>query len=123
MLSMVIGTRCDSRHHPGFHCLATLFVTVLFNLISIASQVWLLVRLLPIIIGTEVSNDNEWWANFVLQLDIADFLLAPESSEDEASLLSTMMSDHHEEFIRIYPSASITLKFHYLVHMPRLTSE
>ena len=92
---------------------------MLFNL---ASQMWLLARLLPIIIGAKVSDD-EWWANFILLLDIADYLLAPESSEDEASLLSTMISDHHEEFIRIYPSASVTPKFHYLVHMPRLITE
>ena len=56
---------------------------MLFNL---ASQMWLLARLLPIIIGAKVSDD-EWWANFILLLDIAEYLLAPESSEDEASLL------------------------------------
>lgn len=40
-----------SRHYP---------LNVLFNL---ASQMWLLARLLPIIIGAKVSDDNEWWAN------------------------------------------------------------
>lgn len=88
-----------------------------------ASQMWLLARLLPIMIGSRVTDDNECWANFVLLLDIADLLLAPESYEDEAGLLSAMISDHHQEFIRLYPSASITPKFHYLVHMPRLITE
>ena len=70
-----------------------------------------------------MADDNECWANFMLLLDIADLLLAPESSEDEASLLSAMISDHHKEFVRLYPSASITPKCHYLVHMPRLITE
>lgn len=84
---------------------------------------WLLARLLPLAIGAKVSGDNEWWANFILLLEIADFLLAPESSEDEASLLSAMISDHHKEFVLLYPSASVTPKFHYLLHMPRLITE
>ena len=80
---------------------------------------WLLARLLPIMIGSRVTDDNECWANFVLLLDIGDLLLEPKSCEDEAGLLSAMISDHHQ-FIHLYPSASITPKFHYLVHMPRL---
>ena len=71
-------------------------------------------------IGSRVTDDNECWAKFVLLLDIADLLLAPESCEDEAGLLSAMISDYHQEFIHLYPSASITPKFHYLVHMPQL---
>jgi len=74
-------------------------------------------------IGSRVADDDERWTNFLLMLDITDLLLAPESSEDEVSLLSTMISDHHQEFVRLYPSASITPKFHYLVHMPRLITE
>lgn len=90
---------------------------------NIASQMWLLARLLPLMIGSKVPDDDEHWINFLLLLDIADVLMAPESSEDEVSLLSTMISDHHQEFIRLYPSSSITPKFHYLVHMPRLITE
>ena len=93
------------------------------HIFTAASQMWLLARLLPIMIGSRVTEDSECWANFVLLLDIADLLLAPESSEDEASLLSAMISDHHKEFVRLYPAASVTPKFHYLVHMPRLITE
>jgi len=73
------------------------------HIFTAASQMWLLARLLPIMIGLRVTEDSECWANFVLLLDI-DLLLAPESSEDEASLLSAMISDHHKGVRSSLPS-------------------
>ena len=55
----------------------------------------------------------------MLLLDIVDMLLAPELSEDDVALLATMISDHHIDFKRLYPQASITPKMHCIVHMPR----
>ena len=65
-----------------------------------------------------MAGDDERCTLFLLLLDIADVFLAPEISQDEVSLLLTMISDQ-----KFYPSASVTPKFHYLVHMPRLITD
>lgn len=89
----------------------------------VASQMWLLAQLLPLMIRSKVADDDEWWANFTFLLEIMDLLLAPESCSEQVGLLSVLISDHHQEFVRLYPSASITPKMHYLIHMPRLITE
>ncbi len=81
---------------------------------------WLLGRLLPQMVGHLVPEGDEYWLNFLDLLQIVDRLLAPASAEDDAVYLSTLISDHHHQFKHLYPHASITPKFHYLVHMPRL---
>ena len=81
---------------------------------------WLLGRLLPQLVGSRVPNDDEYWINYLLLLDIVDMLLAPALAEDDVALLATMISDHHIDFKRLYPQASITPKMHFIVHMPRL---
>ena len=68
-------------------------------------------------IGLKVPEDDDHWLNFLDLLKIVDMLLAP---EDDVSHLATLISDHHLEFRRLYPHASVTPKMHYLVHMPRL---
>ena len=54
------------------------------------SQMWLLARLLPIMIGSKVQDDDERWGDLVLLLEIADVLMALEITEDEVYLLSAM---------------------------------
>ncbi len=81
---------------------------------------WLLGRLLPIMVGDKVPVGDDQWLNYLDLLTIVDLLLAPELSEDDIALLS---ADHHHEFVKLYPDASVTPKMHYLTHMPRLILE
>ena len=82
---------------------------------------WLLGRLLPIMVGKRVPHGDEYWTNFLDLLDIVDLLLAPELTEDSVAHLSVLVTDHHNQFCRLYPHASVIPKMHYLVHMARLT--
>ena len=82
---------------------------------------WLLGKLLPQMVGHRVPREDDHWLNYLLLLRIVDMLLAPEVTEDDVAHLSTLISDHHLEFKRLYPHASVIPKMHYLVHMPRLT--
>lgn len=81
---------------------------------------WLLGRMLPMMVGNKVPAEDEYWLNFMDLLTIVDLLMAPKLTEDDVVFLSILISDHHHEFVNLYPHASITPKFHYLVHMPRL---
>lgn len=85
-----------------------------------AAQMWLLGRLLPMMVGDKVPTDDEHWTNFLDLLKITDLLLAPELTEDDVSYTSVMITDHHQQFKRLYPRASVTPKMHYLLHMARI---
>lgn len=71
-------------------------------------------------IGNRVPTDDEHWLNYMDLLTIVDLLLAPEVTEDDCAHVSILITEHHQEFVRLYPHASVTPKVHYLVHMARL---
>ena len=71
-------------------------------------------------VGVKIPVGDEFWLNYLDLLSILDLLLAPELTEDDASHLSVLIRDHHQEFVTLYPHASVTPKMHYLIHMPRL---
>ena len=82
---------------------------------------WLLGRILPLVIGDLVPEDDERWLNYLLLMKIVDLLFSPTISEDNAVYLASLISDHHEQFTQLYPSSSVIPKMHFMVHMPRLT--
>ena len=84
---------------------------------------WLLGRILPFVIGHLVSEDDEKWLNFLLLMEIVDRLFCPQISEDSVSYLATLIEDHHNCFVKLYPDASVIPKMHSMVHMPRLILE
>ena len=77
-------------------------------------------RILPLIIGDFVPEDDQHWELFLHLMDIVDILFSPNISEDFAAYLSTLINDHHHEFHRIYSDHSIIPKMHFMIHMPRL---
>ena len=83
----------------------------------------LLSRVLPFVIGGSVNIDDEHWSNFLLLLEIADLLLAPQVTEEETAHLKIIIEEHHLQFVQLYPSSSVTPKIHSLIHMARLMME
>jgi hypothetical protein len=81
---------------------------------------WLLARLLPAMVGSKVPEGDEHWKNFLLMLEITDYLFAPRITEDDIGYLEYMIKLHHDEFCELYPHRSVIPKMHYIVHMPRL---
>lgn len=81
---------------------------------------WLFGRILPLLIGEYIPEEDERWMLYLQLMDIVDILFSPTTSEDYAIYLSTLISDHHDEFRRLYPDSSIIPKMHFTIHMPRL---
>lgn len=91
-----------------------------FFMIYVAVQMWVLGRYLPILVGDCVPRSDEKWKNF-LTLEIMDLLVAPSISTDELAYLKFLIEEHHSSFAELYPNASITPKFHYMIHLSCLT--
>lgn len=53
-------------------------------------------------------------------MEIVDRLFCPRVTEDDATYIKWLISDHHKEFHSLYPEMSIIPKMHFMVHMPRL---
>lgn len=84
---------------------------------------WLLGRILPIVIGDLVPEDDEKYGNYILMMKIVDILFAPKLSEDHVGYLACLIREHHKNFVQLYPDDSIIPKLHFMIHMPRLIQE
>ena len=83
-------------------------------------QMWLLGRILPVLVGDRVPDDDERWHNFLVLMEIVDHLFCPQVTEDQAAYVPALISDHHQDLCELYPDHSIIQKMHLMVHMPRL---
>lgn len=90
------------------------------HLCLLATQTWCLARLLPLIIGKEVPMDDEHWENYLLLLQMLDYIFAPTLTPEAVAHLKILIKDHHQGFRNLYPTSSITPKMHYIVHYPDL---
>ncbi len=82
---------------------------------------WLLGRILPTMLGHLIPEGDMHWQCLLKLLQITRMLLSPVITADETFYLEVLIEEHHQEFKRLYPAASIIPKMHYMVHMPRLT--
>ena len=94
---------------------------MLLYTIPTASEAWSLARLLPILVGDLVPEDDINWANYVLLLDIVGKVMASKTTRGEASYLTDHIAQHHAVFKQIYPNRPLTPKMHYMVHIPEWT--
>ena len=85
-----------------------------------ASQMWLLGRLLPQMIGQWIPRENEHWLLYLLLMEIVDILFAPDVTLEDIALLAVLVQDHHTDFVRVYPLASVIPKMHFILHMAKI---
>ena len=84
---------------------------------------WTLARFIPLAIGHMIPEGNDHWENYLRLLEITDVLFSRRIPMEECGYLESLINDHHSCFKVLYPSASITMKMHSIVHMPRLVLE
>ena len=85
----------------------------------VAAQMWILSVNLPLIIGDKIPSMDENWECYLTLLDILQFCTARTASSAHAGILEALISDHHQMFVRCYPTASVTPKMHYMVQFPQ----
>lgn len=99
------------------------WIRCVYIYLFLAMQMWTLARFLPLVIGHLVPVDDEYWENFLCLLDIMGILFASPVDAAMCGQLEALISDHHSTFKELYPHASITMKMHSIVHLPRLLLE
>ena len=84
-----------------------------------ASQMWTLSRLLPVMIGKYVNEDDENWLHFLQLLDIMEYTFSPTVSSHTPAYLAVIICSNLTTYKEIYPEASFIPKMHYMVHIPQ----
>lgn len=84
----------------------------------LASQMWLLGRLLPLMIGECIPDDDSHWKCYLNLLRILTIATAVEVTEDTIALLALLVKDYVTCFNLLYPNC-MTPKMHYLLHLPQ----
>lgn len=67
-----------------------------------ASQMWLLSRIFPLLLGDLISRDDCYWKCFLKLLRISEICTAPVLSVDSAAYLELLIEEHHSEFKHLY---------------------
>lgn len=105
-----------------FQCMYCIVIITRYacTVLIAASQMWCMGRYLPLIVGDLIPEDNEYWQNFLLLLDIIDYIFAPTCNNTIVAYLHFLIEAHHMEFKRLYPENSIIPKMHYMIHYPEM---
>ena len=83
-------------------------------------QMWTFGVLLPLMIGDKVPDDDPSWECFLLLLEITKQCTARVMSAASSAYIAALVDQHHRDFRKCYPDVTMTPKFHYMVHFPRL---
>jgi len=78
---------------------------------------WCLARHLPLLIGSLVSEENQYWDNFLTLLSIIDFIFAPLITSAKADYIAATTEDFLQDFVELYPERHLIPKMHYMVHL------
>ena len=84
-----------------------------------ASQMLCLGRLLPLMIGNLIPEEDERWQLFTLLIQAAMIVLSPMVNKNSLGVLEGLIEEHHTLFCTHYPGRSVIPKMHYLVHYPK----
>nr|CAB3263318.1 uncharacterized protein LOC108950651 [Phallusia mammillata] len=93
------------------------------NLRQSASQCWCLARLLPILIGNYIPEQDVYWRTFVVFLHILDIVCAPRISDSSVVELEITIKEFFNEFKLHYPQNTIIPKMHYMVLYPHFIQQ
>lgn len=84
-----------------------------------ASQMWCLVRNLPLLVGDKVSEGHPYFELLLQLLDCMDFIFCPEITTEETFFLKHLIKEHHEYFLELFPDRTLKPKHHFMTHYPQ----
>ena len=67
-------------------------------------------------IGSFIPESDDHYRNYLLILEITDYLMAPEISEDDVSYLKLLIEDHHTASFDLYPQSNVIPKMDALLY-------
>ena len=84
-----------------------------------ASQMWCLVRNLPLLVGDKVPEGHPYFELLLQLLECMDFIFCPEITIEETFFLKHLIKEHHEYFLELFPDRTLKPKHHFMTHYPQ----
>jgi len=85
-----------------------------------ASEMWCLLRNLPVLIGDLVADDDQVWLLLCQLLKISSVIFSPSCTIAVTYYLKHLIDDHLLLFKDLFPLVNIIPKQHFMIHYPRM---
>lgn len=79
-----------------------------------------LLRLLPLLIGSEVPEGDRVWAVLMDLKEVVELALCPSFTDETVDYLAFKISDHRRALLDVFPEVRLRPKHHYVEHYPAL---
>ena len=83
-----------------------------------AAQMWLLMRILPFLVGDLIPRNDMHWECYLKLVKICNIATASSVSRDTTLYLQLLIEEHHLQFCELYGSNSVIPKMHFIIHYP-----
>lgn len=85
------------------------------------SQMWCFTRILPLVIGSLVPEDNKYWKLILLMLDFIEDVTAPAYYPWDIHSMRDTVQTFLSYYQECFPEENVKPKKHYVTHYPTLT--
>lgn len=86
-----------------------------------AVQCWTLLRFLPILLGSDIDDDDEYWVLLLHLSHLVDVVFAPKFTRSMITYLKVLIGDHLHVFTSLFgDTVKLRAKHHLLVHLPTI---
>ena len=80
------------------------------------SQMWCLVRLLPLMVGTNVPEDDNAWEVLLMLLKAMEYICSPELRTGHIDVMHDIIQEFFALRLRTFPEYELRPKDHYILH-------
>lgn len=81
---------------------------------------WALLRLLPLLIGHKVGENEHTWEELMLLKDIVELSMSVQFTDDTLEFFNCKISEHRALIQKVFSNFVLRPKHHYIEHYPQL---
>lgn len=105
-------TNCPTRIVPTFASKKTIGGN--------AHENWCVLRLLPLMVGFRIHEDDDAWQLLMTLKDIVELCMSPTHTDESIGLLDSLIAEHRHRFFSVFPQERLIPKHHFIEHYPQL---
>lgn len=87
-----------------------------------AHENWCLLRMIPLMIGDKVPEDEPAWEVLMTLKDVVELVMAPLHTDETIGYMQSKISEHRYRYLDLFPKEKVRPKHHFLEHYPLLTT-
>lgn len=85
-----------------------------------AHENWCLLRLLPLMIGNKVPEEEPAWQLLMILKDVVELVMSPTFTKESIGYLDSLIAEHRQRFKSVFQHEKLIPKHHFLEHYPQL---